>query len=41
MNYYGVLYLEDMGKNTLEIAKKISSFDPDKIWRMVDKVAMP
>jgi hypothetical protein len=41
VNHDGVLYKKDLGKNTLEIAKKISSFDPDKGWKKIDQVVMP
>lgn len=41
VNHDGVLYEKDLGEKTLEIANKISSFDPDKSWKKVDKVEMP
>jgi len=41
VNHDGVVYEKDLGKNTLELAKKITSFDPDKSWKKVDKVSMP
>lgn len=41
VNYDGVIYEKDLGKNTLDVAKKIAAFDPDKSWKKVDKVEMP
>ena len=41
VNHDGVVYEKDLGKNTLELAKKIASFDPDKTWKKVGKVEMP
>jgi len=41
VNHDGVIYEKDLGKNTLEVAKKIAVFDPDKSWKKVDKVEMP
>jgi len=41
VNHDGVVYQKDLGKNTLELAKKINSFDPDKSWKKVDKVVIP
>jgi hypothetical protein len=32
----GVVYEKDLGPNTLEIAKKIELFDPDKTWQPTD-----
>ena len=29
---YGVVYQKDLGPNTLEVAKKIELFNPDKSW---------
>jgi len=41
VNFDGVVYQKDLGKNTLELAKKISSFDPDKSWKKVENAPMP
>ena len=41
VNHDGVVYEKDLGKKTLELAKKIASFDPDKTWKKVGKVSMP
>jgi len=41
VNHDGIVYEKDLGKNTLELAKKISSFDPDKGWKKVGNVSMP
>jgi hypothetical protein len=35
VNNTGVVYEKDLGPNTLEIAKKIERFDPDKTWTPV------
>jgi Protein of unknown function (DUF2950) len=32
---YGVVYQKDLGPNTLEVAKKIDFFNPDKSWTRV------
>jgi hypothetical protein len=31
----GVVYQKDLGPNTLEIAKKVDRFNPDKSWTPV------
>jgi hypothetical protein len=41
VNHDGVVYQKDLGKSTLGLAKKITSFDPDKSWKKVENVAMP
>ena len=41
VNHDGVVFEKDLGKNTLELAKKMTSFDPDKSWKKVDNVSMP
>jgi hypothetical protein len=41
INHDGVVYQKDLGKNTLELAKKMTSFDPDKTWKKVEKTPMP
>ena len=33
VNYDGVVYQKDLGKNTNEIAKDMKIFDPDKTWK--------
>jgi hypothetical protein len=33
----GVVYQKDLGSNTLEIAKKIERFNPDKTWQPVEE----
>ena len=33
----GVVYQKDLGPNTLEIAKKIERFNPDKTWNPVEE----
>lgn len=30
----GVVYQKDLGPDTLELAKKIERFDPDKTWQV-------
>ena len=32
----GVVYQKDLGPNTLEIAKQIELFNPDKTWQPTD-----
>ena len=32
---YGVVYEKDLGPNTVEIAKSIERFNPDKSWKPV------
>ena len=41
VNHDGVVYEKDLGKNTLELAKKMSTFDPDKSWKKADQTKMP
>lgn len=41
VNHDGVVYEKDLGKNTIELAKKMNRFDPDKSWKKVKKAAMP
>jgi hypothetical protein len=41
INHDGVVYQKDLGKNTLELAKKMTSFDPDKTWKKVENPSMP
>ncbi len=41
VNHDGVVYEKDLGKNTIESAKKMSRFDPDKSWEKVVKAVMP
>ena len=36
VNQNGVVYQKDLGPNTLEIAKKIELYDPDKTWQRTD-----
>ena len=35
VNHDGVVYEKDLGKNTIESAKKMNRFDPDKTWAEV------
>jgi Protein of unknown function (DUF2950) len=37
VSHDGVVYQKDLGPNTLEIAKKIESFNPDKTWSPVEE----
>ncbi len=41
VNHDGVVYEKDLGKNTIESAKKMNRFDPDKSWKKVEKTVMP
>ncbi len=41
VNHDGVVYEKDLGKNTIELAKKVNRFDPDKSWKKVEKAVMP
>jgi len=41
VNHDGVVYEKDLSKNTIESAKKMSRFDPDKSWEKVVKAVMP
>lgn len=41
VNHDGVVYEKDLGKNTIESAKKMNRFDPDKGWEEVVKAVMP
>ncbi len=41
VNHDGVVYEKDLGKNTIESAKKMNRFDPDKSWEEVVKAVMP
>ena len=36
VNYEGVVYEKDLGKNTVKTAKAMTSFDPDKTWKKVE-----
>jgi len=36
VNYEGIVWQQDLGANTAEIAGKIASFDPDKGWQKAD-----
>lgn len=36
VSHDGIVYEKDLGKDTLEIAKKIDRFDPDKTWKQTD-----
>ena len=36
VSHDGVVYQKDFGQNTLEIAKKIERFNPDKTWTPVE-----
>ena len=35
VNQNGVIYQKDLGDNTADIAEHMSSYDPDKTWRVV------
>ena len=35
VNQKGVIYQKDLGENTATIAKQMTSYDPDKTWRVV------
>jgi hypothetical protein len=37
VNHDGVVYQKDLGKNTLQTAKAMKSFDPDKTWKKVEE----
>ncbi len=37
VSHDGVVYQKDLGPNTLEIARKIERFNPDKTWSPVDE----
>ena len=41
VNHDGVVYEKDLSKNTIESAKKMNRFDPDKGWEEVVKAVMP
>ena len=36
VNHDGVVYEKDLGKNTANIAHKMTGFDPDKSWKKAD-----
>jgi hypothetical protein len=36
VNYEGVVYQKDLGKNTSKTAKAMTSFDPDQTWKKVE-----
>ena len=36
VNHRGVVYENDLGKDTAKTAKAMTSFDPDKTWKKVD-----
>jgi len=36
VNQDGIVYQKDLGPNTLEIAKKIEVYNPDKTWQVTD-----
>lgn len=36
VNYAGTVYQKDLGPNTAEFAKRMTSFDPDQSWKKVD-----
>ena len=35
VNHAGTLYQKNIGPNTDELAKRITSYDPDKSWEKV------
>jgi hypothetical protein len=35
VNHAGTVYQKNLGPNTDELAKRITSFDPDKSWTKV------
>ncbi len=36
VNHAGTVYQKDLGPRTAEIAKQMTSFDPDRTWSKVD-----
>lgn len=36
VNHAGVVYQKDLGPDTVELAKRVTSFDPDQSWKKVD-----
>jgi Protein of unknown function (DUF2950) len=36
VNYAGTVYQKDLGPDTSELAKRMTSFDPDRSWKKVD-----
>ncbi len=41
VSHDGVVYEKDLGPNTLEIARKIERFNPDKTWSPVEEEPLP
>jgi hypothetical protein len=41
VSHHGKIYEKDLGDETLEEAKKITAFDPDESWRVVDEDVRP
>ena len=35
LNQNGVIYKKDLGENTVAIAEQMTSYSPDKTWRVV------
>ena len=36
VSYNGIVYQKDLGKDTVELAKKIDRYNPDKTWKRTD-----
>ena len=36
INQDGILYEQDLGEHTIEIASRIKEYDPDSNWRKVE-----
>jgi hypothetical protein len=36
VNHEGVIYQKDLGRNTAQVGKAMSEFDPDKTWKKVE-----
>ena len=39
VNHDGVVYQKDLGPNTARIAAETKSFNPDRSWHRIDRVA--
>jgi hypothetical protein len=36
VNHEGVVFQKDLGANTAEVAKNMTSFNPDRSWKKVE-----
>jgi hypothetical protein len=41
VNHDGVVYQKDLGKDSSELARSMTNFDPDQTWSRVEDTAKP